>query len=229
MHAIISLKTVGRVTMIFSSFVSILIVCLLFNPADGKPGYRRENENCALPVFDEVNYNMLPDSWYHILNTKDPVEQHIPCYAVKYFKDTSDGTFAEFQVLSSLEKSLNGVIPFHWYHNGTSITRYDTSFEFLRLNEAKYNGAGSHALKEIQYLYEHSMSCFTDYEHYFMCLQCGGEGQRYIWVHSRNPHPTAEDILRVHNKLVTIGGGWSAVFLFLSECRKFSMPETIAY
>nr|XP_039274390.1 uncharacterized protein LOC120348337 isoform X4 [Styela clava] len=215
--------------MLFSSCVSILIVCLLSNPVVGTPRYRYENEKCTLPVFDEVNYNMLPDSWYHILNTKDPVEQHIPCYAVKYFKDTSDGTFAEFQVLSSLEKSLNGVIPFHWYHNGTSITRYDTSFEFLRLNEAKYNGAGSHALKEIQYLYEHSMSCFTDYEHYFMCLQCGGEGQRYIWVHSRNPHPTAEDILRVHNKLVTIGGGWSAVFLFLSECRKFSMPETIAY
>ncbi|XP_077966260.1 uncharacterized protein LOC120348338 [Styela clava] len=101
--------------------------------------------------------------------------------------------------------------------------------QFLWLNFANLNGASEHALEEIHYINEHPMSCLTDYEHYLMCLQCGGEGPKYIWVHSRNPHPIAEDILRVHNKLVTIGGGWSAVLLFLSDCRKFSMPETIAY
>ncbi|XP_077972542.1 uncharacterized protein LOC144427345 [Styela clava] len=218
--------------MIFLSCVSILIVCLLFNPTVGKPGYRRENENCALPVFDEVNYNMLPDSWYHILNTNDPLERGVPCYAFKYFKETLDGIFGEFQDISSAEKgtmSINEVIPFRWYQNGTSITRYDTRFELLWLNGAKHNGADEHVLEEIRYAYEHRMSCFTDYEHYFMCLQCGEEGPKHAWVYSRNPHPAAEDILRVHNKLVTIGGGWSAFPLYLSGCHKFSMPETIAY
>ncbi|XP_077971215.1 uncharacterized protein LOC144411721 [Styela clava] len=213
--------------MIFSSCVFVLIVCTLFNPTVGRPGYRRENQNCALPVSDEVNYNMLPDSWYHILTTNG-----VPCYAIKYFRETPDGIFAEFQGISSAEKgtmSLSGVIPFRWYQNGTSITRFDTSFEFLWLNLAKHNGAGEHALEEIRYTYEQPTSCFTDYEHYFMCLKCGEEGPKYIWVHSRNPHPTAENILRVHNKLVTIGGGWSAVPLYLSGCHKFSMPETIAY
>nr|XP_039274392.1 uncharacterized protein LOC120348340 [Styela clava] len=218
--------------MILSSSFIILIVCLLSNPAVGKPGYRQENENCALPVFDEVNYNMLPDSWYQILNTNDPVEHGTPCYAFKYFKETVDGIFAEIQGISSAEKgtmSINEVIPFRWYHNGTSIIRFDTSFEYLWLNWAKHKGAGEHAFEEIHYFNEHPMSCFTDYEHYFMCLQCGEEGPRYIWVHSRNPHPTAEDILRVRKKLVTIGGGWSAVPLYSSDCHKFSMPETIAY
>ncbi|XP_077973672.1 uncharacterized protein LOC144428882 isoform X2 [Styela clava] len=218
--------------MIISSCVSTLIVCLLFNPAVGKPGYHRENENCALPVFDEVNYNMLPDSWYQILNTKDLLERGVPCYAIKYFKETSDGIFAEFQDISSVEKgtmSISAVIPFRWYQNGNSIIRYDTSFEYLWSNWAKHNGTNEHSLEEMHYFKEHLSSCFTDYEHYFMCLQCGGEGPKYIWVHSRNPHPTAEDILRVHNKLVTIGGGLSAVPLYLSGCHKFSMPETIAY
>nr|XP_039274394.1 uncharacterized protein LOC120348341 isoform X2 [Styela clava] len=186
--------------MIFSSCVSILIVCSLFNPVVGKPGYRRENNNCALPVSDEVNYNMLPDSWYHILNTNDPVERGVPCYAFKYFRETPDGIFAEIQGISSAEKgtmSISGVIPFRWYQNGTSITRYDTSFEFLGMDVEKRNGASG--------------------------------GPRYIWALSRNPHPTGEDILRLHNKLVTIGGGWNAVPLYLSGCRKLSMPETIAY
>nr|XP_039274391.1 uncharacterized protein LOC120348338 [Styela clava] len=224
--------TVKRVTMIFSSCVSILIVCLLSSPVVGKPGYRRDNNNCALPVSAEVNYNMLPDSWYQILNTNGPVERDVPCYAIKYFRETPDGIFAEFQGISSAEKdtmSLNGVIPFRWYKNGTSITRFDTSFEFLWLNLAKHNGASEHESEVLQYNYEHPMSCFTDYEHYLMCLKCGGEGPKNIWVHSRNPHPTAEDILRVHNKLVTIGGGWSAVPLYLSGCHKFSMTETVAY
>nr|XP_039259825.1 uncharacterized protein LOC120336259 [Styela clava]XP_039259978.1 uncharacterized protein LOC120336376 [Styela clava] len=120
--------------MIFSRCVFILIVCLLFNPAVGKPGYRRENENCALPVSEKVNYNMLPDSWYQILNTNDPVERNVPCYVIKYFKETADGIFAEFQGISSVEKgtmSLNEIIPFRWYDNGTSITRRDPNFEFL--------------------------------------------------------------------------------------------------
>ncbi|XP_077973673.1 uncharacterized protein LOC144428882 isoform X3 [Styela clava] len=218
--------------MIFSSCGSILIVCLLFNPAVGKPGYRRENENCALPVFDEINYNMLPDSWYQIMNSNDPVERGVPCYAIKYFRETPDGIFAEFQGISSAEKgsmSLNEVIPFRWYHNGTSVTRYDARFEFLWSNMEKHNGAGEHALEELRYVYDHPTSHFTDYEHYLVGLECGEEGPKYIWVHSRNPHPTAEDILRVHNKLVTIGGGLSAVPLYLSGCHKFSMPETIAY
>ncbi|XP_077976387.1 uncharacterized protein LOC120341467 [Styela clava] len=219
--------------MIFSSFFSILIVCLLFNPAVGKPGYRRENENCALPVSNKINYNMLPDSWYQILNTNDPVERGVPCYVMQYFKETPDGIFAEFKdIISFAEKgtnSLNEVIPFRWYHNGTSIVRRDTSFEYLWFNWAKHNGAGEHALEEIHYFNEHPLSCFTDYEHYFMCLECGEEGPKYIWVHSRNPYSTGEDILRVHNKLVTIGGGWSSVPLYLSGCHKFTMPETIAY
>ncbi|XP_039256841.2 uncharacterized protein LOC120333477 [Styela clava] len=214
--------------MIFSSCVFVLMVCLMFNPAVGKPEYRRENKNCALPVSDEVNYNMLPDSWYHILITNDRVERGVPCYVIKYFIEIPDGIFAQIQGISSAEKgtmSISEVIPFRWYQNGTSITRYDTSFDFLGMDVEKRNGASG----DLRYIYEHPFSCFTDYGHYLLCLQCGREGPKYIWALSRNPHPTAEDILRVHNKLVTIGGGWSAVPLYLSGCRKFSMPERIAY
>ncbi|XP_039271204.2 uncharacterized protein LOC120345727 [Styela clava] len=176
---------------------------------------------------------MLPHSWYHILNTNDPVEHHVPCYAFLFFHDShDDDSYGEFQDISSAEKGairFSGVIPVHWYHNGSSIIRFDEKFEYLWLNEAKNNGAGDNAFAEIKNFYDRPMSCFTDYERYFMCLQCNHLGKRYIWIHSRNPHPSAQDILRARNKLVEIGDGWSSVPLHLSDCRNFDEPEKFSY
>nr|XP_039256607.1 uncharacterized protein LOC120333277 [Styela clava] len=69
---------------------------------------------------------------------------------------------------------------------------------------------------------QHPYYIATDYENYVIFTRCMNEklqeGNRGIWVHARNPNPTAEDILRIVNRLIAIGSQWSSVPLFLSKC-----------
>nr|XP_039255866.1 uncharacterized protein LOC120332637 isoform X2 [Styela clava] len=170
------------------------------------------NEECVLPVHEEINWNMIPGTWYHILNVKDPLEHNVPCYAVKNMRaPTAIDVFAEFRsIFNETRDSIRyGIIPVHWTHGGNSIVKLDEKFE-------------------IKEMYNNSMSCMTDYEHYYLCLQCIS-GERNIWAHSRNPYPTAEDILRIHNVLIDVGNGWSEIKLFHSGCSNIELSENVIY
>nr|XP_039255865.1 uncharacterized protein LOC120332637 isoform X1 [Styela clava] len=189
------------------------------------------NEECVLPVHEEINWNMIPGTWYHILNVKDPLEHNVPCYAVKNMRaPTAIDVFAEFRsIFNETRDSIRyGIIPVHWTHGGNSIVKLDEKFEFLWLHEAKSIESGKLADEEIKEMYNNSMSCMTDYEHYYLCLQCIS-GERNIWAHSRNPYPTAEDILRIHNVLIDVGNGWSEIKLFHSGCSNIELSENVIY
>ncbi|XP_039252778.2 uncharacterized protein LOC120330031 [Styela clava] len=183
------------------------------------------NKECTLPVFEKIDVSKVPGIWYQVLNSKDPVEQQVPCYVTKDMKRISnDGEYLSGEIVLAVEngKVFSDPIPGHaWFYGDTSITMSDEKYEHYFINEAKSHGANEEALKEVHEFYALPMSEVTDYENYILHMQCSSAGDKYVWASMRHNHPTPVDILRIHNKLADIGGGWSQVKLYFGGCTNF--------
>nr|XP_039258096.1 uncharacterized protein LOC120334656 [Styela clava] len=58
----------------------------------------------------------------------------------------------------------------------------------------------------------------TDYKTYLFELECDFEGKQNAWIHTSTQYPTADDIIRIHNRLLDIGFRWSDIYLESSVC-----------
>ncbi|XP_077966397.1 uncharacterized protein LOC144419983 [Styela clava] len=183
-------------------------------------GNHETNNECSLPKLEDSDWNMFPDEWYQVLNVGDVFVREAPCWSFINAKETSKGVYVEFKHSYTTPEGFKkyDFVPVHWYTRGNSIDNLDPNYEFLWLDAAKKMGQKKDALKEIDSWYRTEVDHVSNYENYVMWLQCGKVGQRYIWVYTKTPQPTAEDILLVHNKLVEIGGGWDKVPLKFAGC-----------
>ncbi|XP_077969283.1 uncharacterized protein LOC144423007 [Styela clava] len=187
------------------------------------------NGSCVLPAVEDVDWNMIPGTWYQIINTHDAYDDHFNCFTMRNAKATPEGGYSEdvtYSVESNFPLSYTSrIIPKHWFDRGNSRFTLDPRYKFLLIDEAVKGGANEKAMKEIDGFFTNPVTYVTDYKHYGIFMQCDSTDSRNVWVYMRNNRPSAVDILRIHNRLIKVGDGWDKVKIYLTGCTKLPKAQ----
>ncbi|XP_039274386.2 uncharacterized protein LOC120348336 [Styela clava] len=183
-------------------------------------------KECQLPALKEVDSNMLTGTWYLVLTPVQPFEEMMPCFAAKNVRDSGKGTYVRGMIIYPSKDTVEiEDIPLHYFAmNHTSINYMDPKYEFIFADSAKRHGIGEEGMKEVKGVFSLGASQVTDYENYLIWVECAFNGDKYALAYTRTNHPSAENILQIHNALAEIGGEWSQIPLHLAGCTKFDIP-----
>nr|XP_039270030.1 uncharacterized protein LOC120344789 [Styela clava] len=211
-------------------WVRIFVVVCLFCEAlaTANPD---SNGSCVLPEVEDVDWNMLPGTWYQIMNSHDAYDDHVNCFTMRNLKSTPEGGYME-DVIYSVESNESfplsytpHIMPAHWIDRGNSRFTFDSRYKFLGIDEAVGGGAKGNAMKELDGFFTNPITYVTDYENYVIFMQCDSTDYRNVWVSMRNNRPSAADILRIHNRLIGMGDGWDEVEIYLTGCTKLPKAQ----
>lgn len=176
-----------------------------------------ESTKCTYPapVSQHIEWDRLTGNWYHVMNSFAQ-----GCYKLCMFREVEDGAFATEIGLHPLgdEMVKYGRVNVHW------IRMNDTQL-YIVDNDHHGDEDKDHLYPSVKALWRHVMAFYTDYENYFIGLECTIEGEPLIWVQSRSLNPTDEDYRRAKAKVDSIGQGWENVHIHFVTCDQNQMEN----
>nr|XP_039257981.1 uncharacterized protein LOC120334539 [Styela clava] len=200
-------------------FLCVVLACVW------KPSYAKKK--CVLPSPQKINWSRLTGKWYNILNRKTPGDRLVKCLQLRDFEKNKAGFSYVIEDYHLNTGTYGGVkVNFKLKKSGiyTPIPKVATGLKWLKIvgKDTPHRRVSKPVKHELMAMSTSNIVFLTDYKNYVMDIRCSANGEKMIWVMSRNPHPGPEDILRITNKLNKIGRGWNDFPLFVTGCTKTS-------
>ncbi|XP_077972155.1 uncharacterized protein LOC144427197 [Styela clava] len=201
------------------NIVAILSLCLATYV--GEATSHASNIECRLPVTKEIDFAQLREkNWYSTSHTKHSRSRTDVCAVLSDVEETNGGLDFHYKMFNNSGIVNNFTIHTKLQPSGkytwepTSETGKDpfspTDTETEMEKERDHIEWSSDYMKPHNYL--------TDYKTYLLELQCDIKGKQSVWIHTPTQYPTADDIIRIHNRLLDVGFGWDDIYLVSSSC-----------
>ncbi|XP_077972153.1 uncharacterized protein LOC144427196 isoform X1 [Styela clava] len=201
------------------NIVVILALCLATYVAEAES--HAIDSECRLPVTNKIDFAQLREkNWYTTSHNKYSRSRTDVCVVISDVEETNGGLEFQYEMFnnSGIVKNFKIHTTLHPSGKYTWEPASETGKDPFSPTDAKteMEKERDHIEWSSDYLKPHNY--LTDYKTYLFELQCDIKGKQNVWIYTPTQYPTADDNIRIYNRLLDVGFRSNDIYLVSLSC-----------